>query len=430
MHLGEGVMTPEPVESIAKITPSPRAVTPVEFGVWPPARRSDNHISGGFVRGLGTYADLHARAWYLAVPGWDPRNARRVSRVLRGLEDVDGSAKNDSTRLEQGTLLLRQTLQASADKTATPALLSITTRINGVAKRVETSQADWIAGTMGSELDAASTPGELKLALAGPDIINSFEEADLSAWTSTGGSWSQNSDQAYNGTKSISGAAGNYWGNGTHIWDMLYKGSLGRPSYVAARFRYTNNTKYANYGLVLLASAGGAYMVRYDVANGGYFALGKWAAGGETTLSSVSGKAANLNAWFKISLSIDQAGNLTAKLYQTDGSLLATLTATDVTYTSGGYGVVVAQGKSTVSGDVNARVDYLEVDTNPSDYVASGQRYSPALEYEAPAPAAGAVINISWADSRPAGTAVTVEASVDAGATWHAVTNGVDFTIG
>lgn len=427
MHLGEGVMTPEPVESIAKITPSPRAVTPVEFGVWPPARRSDNHISGGFVRGLGTYADLHARAWYLAVPGWDPRNAQRVSRVLRGLEDVDGRAKNDSTRLEQGTLLLRQTLQASADKTATPALLSITTRINGDEKRVETSQADWTAGSMGSNLDAASTPGELKLALAGPDIINSFEEADLSAWISTGGSWSQNSDQAYNGTKSISGRSGYFGGgNGSRIWDYLYKGSVGRPSSVAARFYYPSSPYSTNYGVVLLASAGGAYMVRYDYWNG-FFMERLDSGGNDTVLASVTGKTVNLNAWFKISLAVDQAGNLTAKLYQTDGTVLATLTATDNSLTSGGYGVVVAQG---IADTPNARVDFLEADANTADYAASGQRYSPALEYEAPAPAAGAVINISWADSRPAGTAVTVEASVDAGATWHAVTNGVDFTIG
>ncbi len=425
-------MTPEPVESIAKITPSPRAVTPVEFGVWPPARRSDNHISGGFVRGLGTYADLHARAWYLAVPGWDPRNARQVSRVLRGLEDTDGNNKNDVTRLERATLLLRQTLQASADKLATPVLLDITTKINGVAKRVETSQADWIAGTMGSELDAAAAPGELRLAVAGPDIINSFEEADLSAWTSTGGAWTQNTDQAYDGTKSISGKSGAMGGgNGTNTWDMLYKGLVGRPSSVSARVRCTSTTLYSNYGVVLLAGPAGAYMARYDRTNDGYFDLGKWAAGSETILASVSKKAVNLNAWFRINLAVDQAGNLTATLYQTDGTLLATLTAIDNSITSGGYGVVVAQGNSTTaSGDVNARVDLLEADANTSDYVASGQRSSPALEYEAPVPASAAVINISWTETKPAGTAIIVEASVDAGASWHAVTNGVDLTIG
>ena len=428
-------MTPEPVESVTRIMPSPRAVTPVEFGVWPPARQSYNHISGGFVRGQGTYADLHARAWYLAIPGWDPRNSRRVSRVLRGLEDTDGSNRNDTTRLEQATLLVRQILQASADRIATPALLDITTKINGIEKRVETSQADWVAGTVGSGLDAATTPGELKLAIAGPDIIESFEEADLSAWTKTGGTWTLKTDQVYNGSKSISGSSGSTdtaSNTGTNIWDVLYKGSLGRPSSVAGRFRYTDNTKYANYGVALLAGAGGAYMVRYDASyNGGYFDLGKWAAGSETILASITGKAVNLNAWFKISLAVDQSGNLTAKLYQTDGTLLATLTATDNTITSGGYGIVVAQGDSTAAGgDPNARVDYLEADTNPSDYTASGQRSSPALEYEAPAPAAGAVLNVSWTASTPSGTAITVEASVDAGATWHTVANGVDLTIG
>lgn len=426
-------MTPEPVESVTRIMPSPRAVTPVEFGVWPPARQSYNHISGGFVRGQGTYADLHARAWYLAIPGWDPRNSRRVSRVLRGLEDSDGNNRNDSIRLEGATLLLRQTLQASADRTTTPALLDITTKINGIQQRVETSQADWVAGTVGSGLDAATTPGELKLAIAGPDIIESFEEADLTAWTSTGGSWYQNTDWAYDGAKSISGQSGSFGGGGgTNIWDVLYKGSLGRPSSVAGRFRYVDNTRYANYGVALLAGAGGAYMARYSANNGGYFDLGKWAAGSETILASVSGKAINLNAWFKISLSVDQSGNLTAKLYQTDGTLLATLTAADGTITSGGYGIVVAQGLYNVTngGDPNARVDYLELDTNPLDYTASGQRSSPALEYEAPAPAVGAVLNVSWMASTPSGTAITVEASVDAGATWHAVANGVDLTIG
>lgn len=194
---------------------------------------------------------------------------------------------------------------------------------------------------------------------AKPDIIESFEEANLSAWTKTGGVWTQNTDQAYDGVKSISGRSGAYSGGG-NTWDMLYRGSLGRPSSVAARFRYTNNTVSVNYGVVLLAGPGGAYMARYDAS--GYFDLGKWAAGSETILASVSGKAVNLNAWFKINLAVDQAGNLTATLYQTDGTVLATLTATDTSITSGGYGIVVAQG---TADEPNARVDYLEVDTNP-----------------------------------------------------------------
>lgn len=85
-------MTPEPVEQTTRVFPTARGITPVQFGIWPPAQESYNHIAGEFVRALGNYADLHAFAWYQPAPNWDTRNAVRqqIGRLHRELRDNTG----------------------------------------------------------------------------------------------------------------------------------------------------------------------------------------------------------------------------------------------------------------------------------------------------------------------------------------------------
>jgi hypothetical protein len=86
-------MNPLPLSSVPFVPPASPAFSAGFVGqVVPVAASSVNYIAGGVVGPNATYSSVFAWTAYLpGRSGWDTRGARggRVTRYLRGLEDVD-----------------------------------------------------------------------------------------------------------------------------------------------------------------------------------------------------------------------------------------------------------------------------------------------------------------------------------------------------
>lgn len=88
-------MSPNAVMPTAAVVPSPRPVAAFEVNLDPNARTFDAHFYGSAEGSRASYQDLHAHIWYFAPLGWDTRNAKRLDRELRGIEDVLGAIRED-----------------------------------------------------------------------------------------------------------------------------------------------------------------------------------------------------------------------------------------------------------------------------------------------------------------------------------------------
>jgi len=85
------------------------------------------------------------------------------------------------------------------------------------------------------------------------------------------------------------------------------------------------------------------YYVRYDPLE--VYELGKIVNGVGTSLAR-DNNATGKSGWLRMTVQWYENGDIVAKLYDAGGNLVSTLSANDTTYTSGGVGMVVAQGTS------------------------------------------------------------------------------------
>lgn len=83
-----------------------------------------------------------------------------------------------------------------------------------------------------------------------------------------------------------------------------------------------------------------AYSARIEPGrNGGQFRLFKRVGGSTTQLGSTVGTSPNANEWMTVTVEHTNGGDITMTVDAADGTNLATISATDTTFTSGGIGI-------------------------------------------------------------------------------------------
>lgn len=173
------------------------------------------------------------------------------------------------------------------------------------------------------------------------EVIEGFEDGDIAEYTILGGTHSVTGAAAHNGQYGLeSEGTGSSW---IYRTDAAVQLSQGDTVSFWVKMRAIGRA-YCGFG----ASANGTYSI---VAasnsdnlllqlnqNYGYFSIG------------TSPQAWTLDKWYRMEVKWDVGGNMTGRLYDSDGTtLLNTVTATDNTYTSGGIAFRAFDGSGIVA---------------------------------------------------------------------------------
>lgn len=200
-------------------------------------------------------------------------------------------------------------------------------------------------------------------------VLDDFEDGDIAEYSGSTGEYTVQQNTVYEGSYALETSGANQ----QDIYDPNVSLSQGDAPFGAYMAGGQTSGMYSTSSQrpQLLFGHQGSSLSGYGVEIAAYndeFGLVRWDSGSETDLATATGLSLTVGEFYEVKITTwDSSGNIEAKLLDASGTELATVSATDTTYSNGYLGWCVTLDAATV--DTPSRYDYAYDDEQTSTTV-------------------------------------------------------------